>query len=69
MSGQLPIELDELPAYLRVLAADMSRVGAAIRYHGGFGPFSQYGDMLESESAPICKALAAELEKMRHGRA
>ena len=62
------IELDELPAHMRALAADMIRVGAAIRYFGGFGPFAEYGDMLESQSAPILKALAVEIEK-RHGGA
>ena len=59
------IELDELPAYMRALAEDMIRVGAAIRYFGGFGPFAEYGDLLESQSAPMMLALAAQLDKMR----
>lgn len=59
------IELDELPAHMRALAADMIRVGAAIRYFGGYGPFAEYGDMLESQSAPILKALATQMDDMR----
>ena len=59
------IELDELPAHMRALAEDMIRVGAAIRYFGGFGPFAEYGDLLESQSAPMMLALAAQLDKMR----
>lgn len=59
------IELDELPAHMRALAADMIRVGAAIRYFGGFGAFAEYGNMLESQSAPILKALAAKMDDMR----
>jgi len=59
------IELDELPAHMRALAAEMIRVGAAIRYFGGFGPFAEYGGMLESQSAPILKALAAKMDDMR----
>lgn len=65
MTEHLPIPLDELPAHMRCLAADMARVGAAIRYYGGFGPFAAYGDMLEVQSAGICKSLASELERMR----
>lgn len=60
-----PIVLDELPAHLRKLADDMARVGAAVRYYGGFGALAEWGDMLESQSAPICKELAAKLEEMR----
>lgn len=60
------IELDELPAHMRALAEDMARVGAAIRYFGGFGPFSEWGDMLETQSAPMCRELADAVEKM-HG--
>lgn len=63
----MSIELDELPSHMRALAAEMVNVGAAIRYFGGFGPFAEYGDMLERQSAPILLALAAEIEK-RHGR-
>lgn len=61
----MSIPLDELPAHMRALAEDMIRVGAAIRYFGGFGPFAEYGDMLETQSAPIMLALAAEMDKMR----
>lgn len=66
MTEQARIEFDELQAYMRCLAADMARVGAAIRYYGGFGPFAEYGDMLEAQSAGICRGLD-ELEKMRGG--
>ena len=59
------IELDELPANMRKLAQDMQRVGAAIRYFGGFGPFAEYGDMIESQSAVVLLALADQLESMR----
>lgn len=59
------IELDELTAHMRKLADDMGTVGAAIRYYGGFGPFAEYGDMLESQSAVILRALAVEMDKMR----
>lgn len=65
----MSIDLDELPARMRMLAEDMGNVGAAIRYFSGFGPFAEYGDMLESQSAPILIALAAEMERMRGGRA
>ena len=54
----IPIPLDELPAHMRALAEDMRRVGAAIRYYGGFGPFAEYGDMLETQSAPICHSIS-----------
>lgn len=63
------ITLDELPARMRMLAEEMVTVGAAIRYHGGFGPFSEWGDMLETQSAPMCRELAAAIEGMRGGRA
>ena len=63
------ISLDELPSRLRMLSEDMSAVGAAIRYHGGFGPLAEYGDMLEMQSAPMCKELAAAMETMRGERA
>lgn len=61
----MTIELDELPAHMRALAEGMIRVGAAIRYYGGFGPFAEYGDLLELErqSAPMMLALAAQLDK------
>ena len=64
-----PIPLDELPAHLRALASDMIRVGAAIRYFGGFAPFGEWGDMLASQSAPMCREIAEALEKMRGNRA
>lgn len=63
------IELDELPARMRMLAEDMAKVGAAIRYYGGFGPFAEWGDMLETQSAPMFRELAAAMERMRGGRA
>ncbi len=61
----MTIDLDELPSHMRALAEDMTRVGAAIRYFGGFGPFAEYGDLLESQSAPMMRALADQLDKMR----
>jgi len=64
-----PITLDELPARMRLLAEDMAAVGAAIRYYGGFGPFAEYGDMLETQSAQVCRDLATAMEQMRGGRA
>ena len=64
-----PIPLDELPARMRMLADDMVAVGAAIRYFGGFGPFAEWGDMLETQSAPMCRELAAAMESMRGGHA
>ena len=64
-----PIPLDELPARMRMMADDMAAVGAAIRYFGGVGPFADYGDMLETQSAVIARSLAAEMERMRGGRA
>lgn len=64
-----PIPLDELPAHMRKLADDMARVGDAIAYYGGFGPFAEYGDMLGTQSASMCRELAGALERMRGGRA
>ena len=63
------IKPDELPARLRMLAADMADVGAAVRYYGGFGPFGEWGSMLEDQSAPMCREIASALERMRGGRA
>lgn len=63
------VTLDELPARMRMLADELATVGAAIRYHGGFGPFSEWGDMLETQSAPMCRELAAAIEGVRGGRA
>lgn len=68
MTGE-PIPLDELPARMRLLAEDMAAVGAAIRYFGGFGPFAEWGNLLETQSAPMCRQLAAAMERMRGGRA
>ena len=64
-AAQGGIELDELPAHMRKLAADMQRVGAAIRYFGGFGAFAEYGELLELQSAPILIETAAMMERMR----
>jgi len=63
------IELDELPARMRLLAADMEAVGAAISYFGGFGPFGEWGALLQEQSAPMCRELAAVIESMQGGRA
>ena len=64
-----PIPFDELPGRMRLLAEDMAAVGAAIRYFGGFGPFSEWGNHLEGYSAPLCRELASAMERMRGGRA
>lgn len=63
------IELDELPARMRLLANDMAEVGAACSYFGGFGPFGEWGAMLQQQSAPMCRELATAMEQMRGGRA
>jgi hypothetical protein len=60
----MTIELADLPDRMRTLAEDMAEVGAAIRYFGGFGPFAEYGEMLESQSAPILRDLARAMEGM-----
>ena len=53
-----PIPLDELPARLRALSNDLTLVGAAIRYYGGFGPFGEWGDLMENQTAPMCREVA-----------
>lgn len=63
------IELDELPARLRMLAEEMAAVGAAVSYYGGIGPFGEWGGLLQQQSAPMCRELAAALERMQGGRA
>ena len=63
-----PIELDELPARMRMLADEMQAVGAAIAYYGGFGPFGEWGALLHDQSGPMCRELAAALERMQGGR-
>lgn len=63
------IELHELPARMRMLAKELEQVGAAVRYYGGFGPFGEWGSLLEGQTAPMCRELAAVLEKMQGGRA
>lgn len=64
-----PITLDDLPSRMRALAEEMAAVGAAIRYHGGFGPFAEWGDMIETQSAPMMRQLATAMESMRGGHA
>lgn len=64
-----PINLDQLPARLRMLAKDMTEVGAAVSYFGGFGPFGEWGNLLQEQSAPMCREIAGALEVMRGGRA
>lgn len=54
---------------MRKTADDLAAIGAAIRYYGGFGPFAKWGDLLESQTAPMMRELAAALETMRGGRA
>lgn len=63
------IELDELPARLRMLADDMTKVGAAVAYFGGWGPFGEWGALLHDQSAPMCRELAKVMEQMQGGRA
>lgn len=63
------IALHELPARMRMMADEMAAVGAAIRYFGGFGPFAEYGSMLETQSAFVARDLATTLERMQGGRA
>ena len=63
------VAVEQEPARLRMLAYDMAAVGAAVRYYGGFGPFAAWGSLLEEQSAPMCLDIAANLERMRGGRA
>ncbi len=64
-----PIALDDLPARLRMLADEMDAVGAAVAYYGGFGPFGEWGALLQEQSAPLSRHIAQALESMRGGRA
>ncbi len=64
-----PIPLDELPARMRMAAEDLAAIGAAIRHYGGFGPFAEWGDMIETQTSPVMRELAVALETMRGGRA
>lgn len=64
-----PVTLDDMPARLRMLAADMAEVGAAVSYYGGFGPFGEWGRMLHDQSAPMCREIATAMERMQGGRA
>lgn len=61
------IPLDELPARMRMLAAQMQEVGDAIAYFGGFGAFGDYGRMLSDQSAPICRDIATAMESLQGG--
>lgn len=63
------IDLHELPARMRMLAKDLEQVGDAIRHFGRHGPFAEWGDMLEGQTAPMCRELANALEMMQGGRA
>lgn len=63
------IELQDLPARLRMLADEMDAVGAAVAYFGGFGPFGEWGRLLRDQSAPMSRELARALERMQGGRA
>ena len=63
------IELQDLPARLRMLADEMDAVGAAVAYFGGFGPFGEWGRLLQDQSAPMSRELARALERMQGGRA
>ncbi|GAB3305697.1 hypothetical protein [Luteimonas notoginsengisoli] len=63
------IDLDELPARMRMLADDMAAVGAAVSYYGGFGPFGEWGALVQEQSAPMCRELARAIERMQGGSA
>lgn len=63
------IELDELPARMRLASEELARIGAAIRYYGGFGPFAEWGDMLETQTVPMMVELSSVLESMIGSRA
>lgn len=58
------IKLESLPARMRALADEMELVGAAVRYYGGFGPFGEYGGVLEAESSAACRNVAEALEAL-----
>ena len=64
-----PIPLDELHAHMRKTADDLAAIGAAIRYYGGSGPFAEWGELAETQTAPMCRELARMMEQMRGGRA
>lgn len=63
-----PIELHDLPARLRALGEQMEAVGAAVSHYGGFGPFGEWGSLLEQQSAPMCREIANALEAMLAAR-
>lgn len=63
------IELDELPARMRLASEELARIGAAIRHYGGFGPFGEWGDMLETQTVPMMVELSSVLESMIGSRA
>lgn len=60
-----PISLDELPERMRLLALQLQQVGESISYHGGVGPFGEWGRLLTEQTAPMCHQLATRLEQMR----
>lgn len=63
------IELDELPARMRLASEELARIGAAIRHYGGSGPFGEWGDMLETQTVPMMVELSSVLESMIGSRA
>lgn len=63
------IELDELPARLRMLADDAKAIGDAAAHFGGFGAFGEWGCYLGGPHAEMCREIAAQLERMQGGRA
>jgi len=63
------IQLDALPARMRMLAADMQAVGTSVSHYGGAGPFGEWGALLTEQTAPMCLALAHVLEAMQGGHA
>ena len=64
------IHPEELPARLRMLAAEMEAVGSACVYYGGFhSPLTEYGRMLTEQSAFVSRDIAAMMERGMGGRA
>lgn len=61
------IEPHELPARMRLVAAELANVGAAISYYGGFGPFGEWGRLLTEQTSPMMLEIADHLQKMQVG--
>lgn len=63
------INLDELPARMRVLAEQMDEVGASIIHHSEQGLFAYYGTSLRKDNAPLCREMAEHLQGLLGGSA